>query len=539
MNGHTESEQLQNFHERLSQWVSSQGFWFQLRYSFSGGGMKGAVTFHVLRLVARLLIFLLVATGVVWFFLIKQVGSSSFSNQVSSVIKGKLRAEEIQLQGLTRDHGEFYVSRLAMSGGEETFFTVMEARNVKCQMGLLDGFRKEWNPGIITISKLDIGLRAGADSPEAAKSMADVLFQAAGKMKLNTISVNDASLRWGYSERTRGSILGSKMQAQKTADGWKLKFKGGNFTQNWLKRLEIVELDVAIGRQGVVFEKALFKKNLGFVTLINTKVKAGERPEISGTMNVRKIDVSSLVPPGLRSFVEGTVSGEFKVFGSTNSTEGVGFEGEVILAGEDMVVLRDKVHLLRALSVADAFNNYGRLDFREGSFRMKTHGGRLELKDVQMRAGDLFTMKGEMTARLPTADEVIEFNNAAAADGNEGILNDDEMDITLERAAKSAVAGEVGFRKAEDESLFDRLGLSLDNLRLEQQAAERLAQAYRYEGLFTITLPPDIFARAPKLSEIYPSNGANGRVVMDVPIHGVIYEITQEQANEIYEKGAP
>lgn len=501
--------------------------------------MKGAVTFHVLRLVARLLVFLLVATGVAWFFLIKQVGSSSFSNEVSSVLKEKLRVEEIQLQGLTRDHGEFYVSRMAMSGGEETFFTVMEARNLKCQMGLLDGFRKEWSPGIISISRLDIGLRAGADSPEAAKSMADVLFQASGKMKLSTISVNDASLRWGYSERTRGSILGSKMQAQKTADGWKLKFRGGNFTQNWLKRLEIVELDVAVSKQGVVFEKALFKKNTGFVTLTDIRVKAGERPEVSGMMNLRKIDISSLVPPAVRNFVEGTVSGEFKVFGSTNSTEGVGFEGEVILAGEDMVVVRDKVHLLRALSVADAFNNYGRVDFREGSFRMRTHGGKLQLTDVQIRAGDLFSIKGEMSARLPTADEVIEFNSAAALDGSEGILNDDEIDITLERAAKGTAAGEVGFRKEGDESLFDRLGLSLESLRLEQNAAERLAQACRYEGLFTITLPKDIFARSPKLSEMYPSNGANGRVVMDVPINGVIYDITQEQANEIYEKGAP
>ena len=39
-----ETEQLQNFNERLSQWVANQGFWFQVRYSMSGTGMeRGAV----------------------------------------------------------------------------------------------------------------------------------------------------------------------------------------------------------------------------------------------------------------------------------------------------------------------------------------------------------------------------------------------------------------------------------------------------------------------------------------------------------------
>ena len=59
-----ESEQLQNFNERLSQWVANQGFWFQVRYSMSGSGMKGRAMFHLLRMGFRLLIFLaLVALG--------------------------------------------------------------------------------------------------------------------------------------------------------------------------------------------------------------------------------------------------------------------------------------------------------------------------------------------------------------------------------------------------------------------------------------------------------------------------------------------
>ena len=538
MNGQPESEQLQNFHERLSQWVSSQGFWFQLRYSLSGGGAKGAVAFHMFRLATRLMVFLLIAAAAGWIFLINQSNSGSHSEEVSAALKESLKAEEIELKGLVREQGEFYIGRLAMSGGEDTFFTVMEASALKCKMRLFDTFKKDWDPGAITISRLDLGLRAGADSSKAAESMADVLFQKSGKMKLSTIVVNDTSLRWGYSERTRGSILGSKMRAMKTPDGWRLRFRGGTFTQNWLKRLEIVELDVVFGREGIVFEKAVFKKDQGYVTLQNMKVKAGERPEVSGTMDLRKIDISSIVPLGVRNFVEGTISGEFKVSGSTNSVGGVGFEGDVVLAGDDLVVLRDRVHLLRALSVVDAFSNYRRLDFREGSFRIKTRAGRMEVTDVKLRAGDLFTMQGDMTVRLPTAEESIGFQNVGDGE-DDAILNDDELDITLKRAAKSSGQSKgVGFAKSRNESLFDRLGLSIENRRLEDKAAERLARTYRYEGLFTVTLPRDAFARAPKLQEMYPGNGANGRVVMDVPLEGVLYDVTLKQANEIYEKGA-
>lgn len=490
------------------------------------------------RLATRLMVFLLIAAAAGWIFLINQSNSGSYSEEVSTALKESLKAEEIELKGLVREQGEFYIGRLAMSGGEDTFFTVMEASSLKCKMRLFDTFKKAWDPGAITISRLDLGLRAGADSSKAAESMADVLFQKSGKMKLSTIVVNDTSLRWGYSERTRGSILGSKMRAMKTPDGWRLRFRGGTFTQNWLKRLEIVELDVVFGREGIVFEKAVFKKDQGYVTLQNMKVKAGERPEVSGTMDLRKIDISSIVPLGVRNFVEGTISGEFKVSGSTNSVGGVGFEGDVVLAGDDLVVLRDRVHLLRALSVVDAFSNYRRLDFREGSFRIKTRAGRMEVTDVKLRAGDLFTMQGDMTVRLPTAEESIGFQNVGDGE-DDAILNDDELDITLKRAAKSSGQSKgVGFAKSRNESLFDRLGLSIENRRLEDKAAERLARTYRYEGLFTVTLPRDAFARAPKLQEMYPGNGANGRVVMDVPLEGVLYDVTLKQANEIYEKGA-
>jgi hypothetical protein len=539
MNAQTEPEQLQNFHQKLSRWVSSQGFWFQLRYSLSGQGAKGAFAFHAARLAARFAVFLLIVAAGVWVYLLKQADMSSYREGFQSALKEKLGANEIELRGLERRQGQFSISRLTMSGKESTFFTGLELRNLKCRKTLLDVFRKEWDPGVITISRVDLGLRAGSDSLEAAESIADVYFQDTGGIKLESMIVNDLSVSWGFSERTRGSIVGTSMKAERLADGWRLRFKGGVFTQNWLKRLEIDEIDLVFGRQGIVFEKAQFRKGEGYVSFLDLKVKAGDRPEVSGMLRLRKIDVTSLVPLSVRNFVEGRLSAELKVFGSTNSTEGIGFEGDVVLEGEDIVVLRDRFHLLRALSVVDVFNNYRRVDFREGGFHMKTHGGMMEISEVDLSTGDLLRMKGDLVVRQPTREEFLNYVGEDKMEEQGGILSDDEIDFTLERAAEEAGESKrVGFGKAGDESLFDKLGLSLETRRLEERATERLSRSLRYEGMVEISLPKEAFEKAPGLASVYPKRDATGRILMKVPLAGTLFDLTLNQAQEIYEKGA-
>ncbi len=263
MNVEAETEQSQNFQDRLGQWVSSQGFWFQLRYSFSGGGAKGTFLFHFLKLIARVTVFVAILAVIAWIFIVRQTGTQSYREAFRETFHEKLNAEEVDLKNFDIGKGEFYIGLLGATGGEDTFFTGFEARSLKCRMSILDRFRDTWDPGLIEISRLELGLRAGADSEEAARGMADVLFQDSEKVRIDGLQVEDTNIRWGYSVRTRGSILGSQMRAQRVSDGWRLRFRGGTFTQNWLKKLEIVELDVVVDRTGVNFEKGTFRKGEG------------------------------------------------------------------------------------------------------------------------------------------------------------------------------------------------------------------------------------------------------------------------------------
>ena len=189
-----ESEQLQNFNERLSQWVANQGFWFQVRYSMSGSGMKGRAMFHLLRMGFRLLIFLaLVALGT-WIYLERRTNTERFREGLKEAVREGMSAEDFDARGISRARGRLEIGRFAAVGGNETFFSSMEARNIRCKMGLVDGLLGVWEPGIVTISRLDLDLRAGAEDEEAAAKIAEAVFHKSSKVEVNSFEIADAMI---------------------------------------------------------------------------------------------------------------------------------------------------------------------------------------------------------------------------------------------------------------------------------------------------------------------------------------------------------
>ncbi len=543
-----ESEQSQNFNERLSQWVANQGFWFQLRYSLSGSGSKGTAMFHLIRVGFRLMIFLLLGVAGMWIYLIKRTEYGHFKEVFNQSIKAGLSASDIDLRGFSRSQGVLGIGRVVLQGDHRTFFSAMEARNVRCRMGMLDGLTGKWDTGVVSISRLDADLRAGADDADSSRFLGDAVFKKFPNVEIGTVEVEDASLRWGYSERTRGSIENTKLRVQRLDGAMTMTLKGGTFSQNWLRGLEIVNIEVKCDREGMVFEKAELRKGGGIVDFSGLEIISGERPLLDGPLKICNLDLGQMLPVVQQSFLEGSLSGDFRISGSTNSTEGIGFAGLVTLNGQDTITLRKRVHLLQALSDVDYVRNYHRVDFTQGSFRMKTHAGVLEITDLTLKAADLFSLEGKMRARLPTPEETkAEIDKEASAtdeslppNANQETENDQsngkDSDFTLLRAAQEAKQEKDGNKLEVQDSLFSRIGLGLEIRRLEAQAAERISRTLRYEGLFRVTLLPDAFERAPRLNEQFPVDPASGRIPIMVPIEGDLYELTLKQAEEIYQQ---
>jgi len=549
-----QTEQQDQFNLRLSKWIAGQGFWFQLRHSVGNSGTRGNITYHLLRLTFRLLIFFaLVAAGGVY-YLVKRTDQNAFQMELRQSISEAIGANQLAMRGAKRSQGKLEISRLASEGGPGTFFEFIEIRNLSCRMGLFDGladkFTGVWDPGTIAVHRLDIQLRAGTDTPEYSSNIGEIVFGEYGNTIIQNIDIANANIGWGYSERTRGRIDNTIVQIRREENIWRITLREGVFSQNWLSGLEVVEIIAVCSPDGIVFEKAELRQGTATVDFAGLSVTAGDRPELKGTVKVRGISLEPLLPAAARNFVEGRISTDFSVSGSTNSAEGVGFDGMLVMDGLNTVTVRDRLHLLRALSVVDFHNNYRRLDFNEGSFRLTTQAGQMVVRDINLVAEDLATFSGSFAARPPTADELDvmlardqESRGVTIAYGEDSderfLLNVDELErqFTLRQAANAARRAQESESADSEGQLFDRIGMNFEARMFAEQQAARLSRMLIYEGELMMTVRSDAFDRTETLQSQFPPNAETGRIHFRVPLAGPLHELTLKEAEAIYEMG--
>jgi hypothetical protein len=524
-----EQEQTQNFNERLSEWVSSQGFWFQLRYSMAGSGAKGTVAFHALRLAARLLVFLLILAVAGWVYLLQWTRGEDFRERVEASFSEAVGASGTKLRDVSRSGGELTISRIASIGEADSFFSLLEARGVTSRMGLLDGLRGNWDPGTITIGYLDLDLRLGIADPEAAARNTERLFGNHKGVVLSAFDIENANLRWGDENGAPGSIEGSALRMQKIKDSWRMQFVGGKFSQNWLRGMDIVNLVMVSEPGGFRMETAQFRLGQGTVDLSGVSLKGGPDAGLKGRALIRRLPLGKVLPEVAREFVEGTLSGDFQVSGWVGHREGIGLQGTVKLDGGDLIQIKDRIHVLRALSVVDSFNKYRTVDFQEGSFQMKTEAGRVSFSNVDLKAGDQMQMEGGMVLRpLSMAEREAQASQVPvlpiAGTGFGAPQPEAE-------AAQDLRSGSVG---ATEGSVFERVSQSIEWRRQREEQFELEARSFVYEGQFKLSLPPDVFERAEVLKAAHPVDPTTGRVPFVVPIQGTLFDLTQKQAEDIY-----
>jgi hypothetical protein len=537
MSGNFDSEQWQNFNERLSHWISKQGIWFQFRHSLPIGDRNGNYIAHFVHRILRFGLFSIIA-ALLWVGVVKLTGEERFREMVLKSLQEKFSAKEIEMGSMSRARGKFTIGRLALIDEENSFFRGLELSNLICQRDFFVDFGKTWRPGIVQISKVNLLLRAGADTDEGADAIGNVLFQDLGDLRPEAIRVANMSMKWGYTESSRGSVTGSQMNAVPVSDGWRLSFRGGTFSQNWLKNLQIQELDVLITRKGILFEKAIFTKNEGSLVFDQLEIKSGQRPLVSGHMKMKGLDISGMVPMAARAYIEGRISGEFTISGSTNSTDGVGFDGVVELDKGDVITLRDKIPMLRALSVVDANRTYHRVDFRTGSFRLEMQGKGLEISDIKLFADDTMSLFGGMVVRKPKSDEELVLDDGSEFFGRLTAADEsiEDVNLSLREAGELANKNNMGFQEDGNKSLFEKLAALRASNRLREFESEKLSRSYRYEGEVNVTLMKTTFDRVPELKQAYPQTSGGGRIVIPVPIKGLLYEVTSELADIIYDK---
>jgi hypothetical protein len=554
-----DDEQVRSFNDRLSQWVANQGFWFQMRHSFGTSGLKGRATYAVLRMAGRLAVFLLIAALGCLYYLSKRTDSPSFSQDLQGGLQGALGASKLEIRGANSMQGRLEIRSIAARGENGSFFKTIEARNVRLRMGLLDGLVGTWKTQGISAARADIEFRAGADDEESAVRLGDSLFRKPEGFEADQFTVDDATLRWGYSAANQGRVEKSRLSVSRIADGagWRISLKGGTFSQNWIRGFEIRNIEAVLDRDGLVFERAELESGGGTIDFSGLRVSAGARPVVKGSAVLRNVQIARILPAAFSEYIDGSFSGNFQVSGSTNDSAGISFEGQVALDGTDTISIRERIGLLRALSIVDYSRNYHRLDFREGSFDLKTGGGGILVSNMRLSAFEavsdegksapsvlLFAMRGAFRTRLPTEEEKLQSLEMASTGEESSMLPGDDSslmgtgpssDFTLRKAGE-LTQGQGG--ADESATLVDEIMRESSELRqLRLDAADRASRSLRYEGGVVVSIPGDAFERSPVLRSMHPVDPNTGRIEIEVPINGELPNVTRVQAEDLNEKG--
>ena len=309
------------FNEQMNEWVSRQGLWFQLRHAADGQ----SIISRLARLGLRLLILLIICALIFWVYLVRRVGKPDFKEGVRASIEETLRGSKCVVGSIRKDRDIATISHIEMEGTDKSFFHHVNASILRLNMKLTDGFVGVWNGGGISIDRLDVDLKGGASSDAAAAEAYQALFAEHGSFKFDWLEVQKTNLVWGYSSNNRGAIWGSRMTASRDEDTWKLEFKGGTFSQNWLRHYEIGKMIVVCDRQGVHIQEAELLADGGSLTF-QVEVGAGGQPEASGSVVINSMPMKSLLPFRFSEWVEGRISGKGTVSGSTNSQEGIALD---------------------------------------------------------------------------------------------------------------------------------------------------------------------------------------------------------------------
>jgi hypothetical protein len=534
-----EQERLDDFQSRMSAWVSKQGLLFQLRYAGSVKGTQKSALSTFSRILLHFFVLAVVIVLSFWGYLIMRVDSESFSEDLHENIGKVLGSETIEISGLERSRGHLEIASINMIGGTNSAFEDLELSGVKRPMGLADGFLTSWSGDSLQVRSMKAYVKGGADSDEDATASYQSLFWSSKNFKLQSIMVAEANLRWGYSSSNRGQILGSKMNATRVGEGWALTFTGGEFSQNWLKHLEIDRIEAELSPDGFHIHEARLRSRDAELSFTLSMVNGGATPDFEGKGKFSKLSIADYLDEQHLKLVDGRISGTFEVSGSTNKQDGFKLTTEVVLEEGDRIELRDRIPLFRALSTADRFRSYKKVRLTTGDFRMTTVKGVLQIENLALVASRLMRLEGGFKLRPPEEDEVGELFNFERT--NEVSLLSDDGAPTDEDAFSFSLRKVAG-PKAEGDDEAPRTALLLNEnygskvgQNLAKGAREREFQKVVLEGEVRIGIVAASFDHSPALSEAFPVEDGSDLRWLELPWEADSpFEIGEELAKRIF-----
>ena len=396
-------KKLDQFQTRMSAWVAGQGLLFQL--SHGGRGASSAIMGWVTRITLRLSILLAVGAVLLYGYLIRKPFSPSFGESLQLAVQEGLGAESVEMGPTGRKEGQLDLSSLEMEGSEGAFFDRLRARNIKTRMRILSGTAGVWRGEVVSAEQLDVKVKSGSERLDSEK-VYGAIFHAGEGFTFDRVEVEDATILWGYSASTAGEIRNTKLSGKRNEIGWRLKMKGGTFSQNWLKDLTIDSLECQISSEGLQIVDAQFSKGEGKMVLAGRVRGPVVDPQVELSGNMKGFPLAGCLQSEVAAVLNGRVSGEVQLGGSPYGASGITVSAQIVLAPGDEIIVTDEIELLDVISLVDRYRSYKKIRFRSGGFNLETGKNVAVISDIRLEAKDHARLEGGFLSRRPSDKEI-------------------------------------------------------------------------------------------------------------------------------------
>lgn len=396
-------KKLDQFQTRMSAWVAGQGLLFQL--SHGGRGASSAIMGWVTRITLRLSILLAVGAVLLYGYLMRKPFSPSFGESLQLAVQEGLGAESVEMGPTGRKEGQLDLSSLEMEGSEGAFFDRLRARNIKTRMRILSGTAGVWRGEVVSAEQLDVKVKSGSERLDSEKVYGAIFHEGEG-FTFDRVEVEDATISWGYSASTAGGIRNTRLSGKRNETGWRLKMKGGTFSQNWLKDLTIESLECQISNEGVQIVDAQFSKGEGKMVLAGRVRGPVVDPQVELSGNMKGFPLAGCLQSEVAAVLNGRVSGEVQLGGSPYGASGITVSAQIVMAPGDEIIVTDEIELLDVISLVDRYRSYKKIRFRSGGFNLETGKNVAVISDIRLEAKDHARLEGGLLSRRPSDKEI-------------------------------------------------------------------------------------------------------------------------------------
>ena len=517
-----DQQRLDEYQKRVADWISKQGIFFQMRYAGTLGG--GSIVKQLGVLFLRVLVIFLLLVGIAFFVLNQHFSGDEYREKMTAGLGEVLGATSTEAKKFERARGVSSFQDLVIEGGEESFFYRAEISRLTASSSFLTGITSAWAPKQVRLKSAYFKIKAGGEQDEMATAFASII-ESMSQGNLDSIEVEELSCDWGYSKITYGRLDKVKFRALRDNGVWNITLEGGRFSQNWLKNFDIGQAALVCSNDGLEVKELILSKNGGEMELTGSIQGPASRPKFDLKGSFKSLPLLSLLKvPGIdiREYMSGSISGDLAISGSTDYR--VVMEGDVKLGDKDMITLREKWELLRAVSVLDVDRTYRRVDFEEGELSFKTEGGGIEIKGIDLKAGTLAALVGDIATHLPSQKEAAEALGIVLTQGIGGSFQSDSTDTSAatsledERMSLKGAAGLIA--KNEDQLNLDDSGSliltdsqrgemtqkQMDDLRMRHEM-----NIYRVLGDMRLGVGSIVFAENENLSKMFPVDSEGWR----------------------------